>query len=69
MTFSEKKKYLLKSITESKEFEKDIALKRIVEIIKPIESEKAFKKNKKLINRIAIDSVENWDTIELILNS
>ncbi|MHB0756864.1 hypothetical protein [Polaribacter sp. M15] len=68
MTFEEQKIKFIEILTESKEYNKDVALQRIVEIIKSINTLKVFKKEKKLINRIAIDSVENWNTIELILN-
>ena len=68
MTFEEQKIKFVEILTESKEYNKDAALQRIVEIIKSINTLKVFKKEKKLINRIAIDSVENWNTIELILN-
>ncbi|MGO3156174.1 MAG: hypothetical protein ACTIJT_11550 [Mesonia sp.] len=68
MTFEQHKIKFIKTLTESKEYDKDIALQRIVEIIKPIHSLKNYKNEKDLINRIAIDSVENWNTIELILN-
>ena len=68
MTFEQQKIKFIETLTESKEYNKDIALQRIVEIIKPIHSLKIYKKEKDLINRIAIDSVENWNTIELILN-
>jgi len=68
MTFEQQKIKFIETLTESKEYNKDFALQRIVEIIKPITSLKTFKKEKELIHRIAIDSVENWSTIELILN-
>ena len=68
MTFEEQKIKFIEILTESKEYNKDVALQRIVEVIKSINTLKVFKKEKKLIHRIAIDSVENWNTIELILN-
>ncbi|CAA0237807.1 hypothetical protein NACSLCCMFF_540017 [Tenacibaculum maritimum] len=68
MIFEQQKIKLIEILTKSKKYNKNIALQRIVEIIEPIHSSKVLKKEKDLINRIAIDSVENWDTIELILN-
>jgi|TARA_B110000037_G_scaffold188099_1_gene219150 hypothetical protein len=68
MTFEQQKIKFIETLTESKEYNKDVALQRIVEIIKSINSLKIFKNEKKLIHRIAVDSVENWNTIELILN-
>ena len=56
----------IKILEDSPEYPKDIALKRIVEILKVIKAESDLKKQKDLINRIAIDSVENWKTINTI---
>lgn len=50
----------------STEYPNDIALKRIVEILKEINTKSDLKKQKDLINRIALDSVENWETIKAI---
>lgn len=54
------------TLETSSEYGKDIALKRIVEILKGIKSKSELKKEKSLINRIALDSVENWNTINII---
>lgn len=48
------------------EYQSDIALQRIVEILNEINSKSELKKQKSLINRIALDSVENWEIIEII---
>jgi hypothetical protein len=48
------------------EYRKDLALNQIVEILKVVESKSDLKKQKSLINRIALDSVENWTTINKI---
>ena len=56
----------IKTLEDSLEYPKDIALKHIVEILKVIKTKSDLKKQKDLINRIAIDSVENWKTINTI---
>ena len=56
------------TLETSSEYGKDIALKRIVEILNGINSKSELKKQKSLINRIALDSVENWNTINIIGN-
>ena len=68
MNFNEHKIELINKVVKTPEFKKDIALQRVVEFLKPIDSIKMLKKEKGLINRICVDSVENWDTIELILS-
>ena len=54
------------TLETSSEYGKDIALKRIVGILNGINSKSELKKQKSLINRIALDSVENWNTINVI---
>ena len=56
----------INTLETSSEYKKDIALKRIVEILNGINSKSDLKKQKSLINRIALDSVENWNTINII---
>jgi len=68
MTFNEHKIELINKAENTPEFKKDIALQRVVKILKTIDSIKMLKKEKGLIDRICVDSVENWDTIELILS-
>lgn len=66
MNFIENKAILIDKLTFSLNHKYDIALKRILEILLEIETEKELKKKKDLINRIAIDSVEDWKNINLI---
>lgn len=68
MTFNEHKIELIKNVENTPEFRMDTALQRVVEILKSIDSVKTLKKEKGLIDRICVDSVENWDTIENILS-
>ena len=56
----------IKSLEDSPEYPKDPALKQIVKMLKVIETKAELKKQKALINHIAIDSVESWKTINLI---
>ncbi len=56
----------IKILESSFEYPEDNALKRIVEILKEIKTKSDLKKRKDLINRIALDSVENWETINRI---
>lgn len=56
----------ISTLETSSEYPKDTALKRIVEILKEINTKSDLKKQKGLINRIALDSVENWETIKTI---
>lgn len=68
MTFNEHKIELIKKVENTPEYKNDIALQRVVEILKSIDSVKMLKKEKELIDRICVDSVENWETIEYILS-
>ena len=45
----------------------DVALRRIVEILKLSKTEKEVKNQRSLIDRLATDSVEDWGTVEEIL--
>jgi len=67
MSYVKNKIDFLNKISNSTEFQKDIVLQRIFEIIKSTKSQKELNKERNLINRIAVDSVLNCKTIELIL--
>ncbi|MDI6051336.1 hypothetical protein QLS31_16025 [Flavobacterium sp. XS2P24] len=66
MEFQNEIKSHIKMLETSAEYSKDYALKRIVEILNEVDTKSDLKKQKELINRIAIDSVENWETIKKI---
>ena len=68
MKFEDKKYRLIRRIEKTGELSKDSALKRVVQLIKTIETVEELYVKKELINRISLDSVQNWDTAELILN-
>jgi hypothetical protein len=53
---------LIKQIKETTGICKDSALQRVVVLLKSIDSVETLRKEKGLIDRICIDSVENWDT-------
>ena len=59
-------KSVIYQLETSTEYSKDLALKRIVEILKSINTKSDLRRQKDLINRIAIDSVENWESIKKI---
>ena len=56
----------IKLLESSTEYPKDFALKRVVEILKEVNTKSDLKRQKELINRIALDGVENWETIKEI---
>jgi hypothetical protein len=66
MNFEEKLQEFTHFLVTTKEYQSDVALQRVVEILKESKTERDLKKNVSLINRISIDSVENWDTINKI---
>lgn len=66
MNFEEKLQEFTQSLVTTKEYQSDVALQRVVEILKETKTERELKKNVSLINRISIDSVENWETINKI---
>lgn len=66
MNFSENKEKAIEKLKTSTTYKNDIALKRIIEILEEIKTINELNKNKDLINRIAIDSVEDWKNINLI---
>ena len=67
MTFNERLTELITNLETENLKLKDQALNRIIEILKTIETQKDLKKEKSLVNRIAIDGVADWKTIEKIL--
>ena len=67
MTFEEHKIQLISQLQNTSEFKKDEALQRVVKILNEVYSIADLRKHKGLINRISIDSVLNWDSINLIL--
>jgi len=66
VTFIENKLDLLNHLKRTKEFPRDVALQRVVELLNELNTIKELKKEKGLINRICIDSVENWESINMI---
>jgi len=56
----------IKILEDSLEYPKDIALQHIVKILKVTKTKSDLKKQKDLINRISIDSVQNWKIINTI---
>ena len=66
MNFQENKDFLFEKLKSSTTYKKDIALKRIIEILEQIQTISELNKNKDLINRMAIDSVEDWNNINHI---
>ena len=64
--FQKEIKSHIKLLESSAEYPKDYALKRVVEILKEVNTKSDLKRQKDLINRIALDSVENWETIKKI---
>ncbi len=48
------------------DFSKDMALRRVVELLKGVKSKGELQQQKSLISRISIDSIESWDTVNLI---
>lgn len=66
MNFVEKLEEFTHSLETTEEYANDIALQRVVEIMKETTTQKDLKKNVSLINRITLDSVENWATVEKI---
>jgi len=67
MTFIKHKIKLINKLESSKEYQKDNALQRVVEILNGVENSSDLKNHKDLINRISTDSVLNWDSINMIL--
>lgn len=66
MGFNQHKLELIDKLQNSSDYKKDEALQNVVEILKRMESGRDLKKQKALIDRISIDSVLDWDLINLI---
>ena len=66
LTFIEKKINLIENLKNTSEFSKDVALQRVVELLNNVNSVRELKREKGLINRISIDSIENWERINKI---
>jgi len=61
--FQDKLASFIQTLEATPDFLRDSAVKGIVEILKEIDSKADLQKQKSLINRISIDSVEKWETI------
>jgi len=66
MNFQETLQTHINSLQERPDFNEDMALRRIVELLKEVKSQSDLQQQKSLISRIAIDSVQNWDIINII---
>lgn len=66
MSFQDKIQNLIKSLEQRSDFSKDMALKRVVQLLKEANTQKDLQERKSLISRVAIDGTESWDTINLI---
>ena len=66
LTFNEKKIDLIDYLKNTSEFSRDFALQRVVELLNNVNNIKELKKEKGLINRISIDSIKNWESINKI---
>ena len=68
LTFKKDLISFITNLENEDEYINDIALRRIVGILKEINSIEDLKYQRELINRVAIDCVTNWDTIHSIGN-
>ncbi len=66
MNFAEKLEEFIHFLETTEEYAKDMALQRVVKIMKETKTQTELTKSISLINRISLDSVENWATVEKI---
>jgi hypothetical protein len=66
MSFQDDLQNHILSLEQRPDFTKDMALRRVVELFKEVKSQSELRRQKSLINRVAIDGIESWDTINLI---
>ncbi len=66
MNFQEKLQTHIISLEQRPDFNEDMALRRVVELLKQVKSQNDLQQQKSLISRIAIDSIQSWDTINFI---
>lgn len=66
ITFIENKLELINYLKSSKEFSRDEALQTVVKLLNGLSTINELKKEQELINRICIDCVENWESINMI---
>jgi hypothetical protein len=66
MEFNDDLKKLTDTLQQRDDYSTDPALKRVVDILKNVTSQSEFSIQQNLINRITIDGVESWETIQLI---
>jgi len=67
MTFNDNLKELIKILDIENKKTMDISLNRVIEILNSIDNLSDLKREKELIIKIVIDSVENMETGNLIL--
>ena len=66
MNFQDDIQNFIESLEQRPDFSKDMALKRVVQLLKEAKTQKDLQERKSLISRVAIDGIESWDTINLI---
>ena len=67
MTFSDRLSSFISRLEEKNKIENDPSLQSIIRIFKSVNTINDLKKEKSLIDRIAIDSIRDKDTTEEIL--
>jgi hypothetical protein len=66
MEFTEDLKAFVEILEKREDYSTDVAFRSVVELFKSLTSRTDLSRQKDLINRIVIDNVESWETINLI---
>ncbi len=66
MNFENRLEAHIVSLQQRPDFNEDMALRHVVELLKQIKSQDDLQRQKDLIVRIAIDSIQSSDTMNLI---
>jgi len=66
VNFKDEIQIFIASLEQRPDFTNDIALSRVVQLLKEVDSQIDLQHKKGLINRIAVDGIESWETINLI---
>ena len=66
MNFQEKLQIHIESLEKLSGFKEDMALRQVVEQLKQVRTQNDLKRYESSIRRISIDSIQNWETINII---
>jgi hypothetical protein len=66
MSFKDELTVRIQQLEQRPDADRDPGLQRVIELLKKLNSQEDLNRQQNLINRIAIDSVADWDALRMI---